>query len=158
MSLPSRVTRSTLSNLYSTYRQTAQSFQSYNFREYFLRVSDRKFGEELGEVLGGSSKLDLKALAESSAATSSSSSSAEEDLLASVSQEQKERFKAWWSDAHKDLEQLKRSAVVNSLFIAPRLVVEGRGNVMTEGGGGAGVEASAGGAGHVVDPEHTKDP
>merc|ERR1711879_431159 len=93
MSLPSRVTRSTLSNLYNTYRQTAQSFQSYNFREYFLRVSDRKFGEELGEVLGGSSKLDLKALAESSAATSSSSSSAEEDLLASVSQEQKERLR-----------------------------------------------------------------
>lgn len=157
MSLPSRVTRSTLSSLYNSYIHTAQSFQSYNFREYFLRISDRKFGEELSKALNGSSssssriKLeDIKAAAASSSSSSSSSSSAaspssaaeeEEDVLANITPEQKEKFKAWWTAAQKDLEQLKRSAVVNSLFIAPRLVVEGRGNVMSHGGGGAGMEA-----------------
>lgn len=150
-----RITRSALRSLHSSYVQTAQSFQSYNFREYFVRLSDRKFGKEL-EQLGlasqvgqsGSTTSSSSSSAPSSASASSSttsptstSTSESEDLLSSLSAEQQERIQSWWNRANSELAQLQRASVVNNLFIAPKLVVEGRGNVMVSGGGGAGMEA-----------------
>jgi len=118
------ITRSHLSSLQSAYASTASSFQSYNFREYFERVANRKFNLELQGIIG----------------QSSTSNSDGGDLLESLDEQGKQALKKWWETAHKDLETWKRSSVVNNLFIAPKLVVEGAGNLMIQGGGGAGAE------------------
>lgn len=124
------ITRTAIASLHSSYNQAAQSFQSYNFREYFLRLGDRKFGKELEGIVGSSAS-----------SQSSSQQQQQDDLTSQLDSTQREGLQAWYNKQVKDLETLKRAAVVNSLYIAPRLVVEGRGNVMTEGGGGAGMEA-----------------
>lgn len=144
------ITRSALASLHSNYVRTAQSFQSYNFREYFLRVAERKFSEDLERIVGPSvtKKLSLPSIASTSTSappSSSSSSSSQEDsqdILGSLSQEEQKKLKEWLSRSEQDLEQWKRASIVNNLFQAPRLVVEGKGNMMTSGGGGAGMEAA----------------
>lgn len=141
--------------------RAAGSFGSYNFREYFLRLADRKFNEELPSIVGKdiSQKLSFPPASKvysslSSGQQGSSSSNASQqqqqsgtpgeedtDLLASLPEEQKTRLQEWWNIAHNDLEVWKRSSIVNNLYAAPRLVVEGEGNLSVEGGGGAGMEA-----------------
>jgi hypothetical protein len=128
------ITRSHLSSLQSAYASTASSFQSYNFREYFERVANRKFNIELQGIIGQSPHSDG-------------------DLLELLDEQGKQALKKWWETAHKDLETWKRSSVVNNLFIAPKLVVEGAANLMSAGGGGAGMEQAAGGAGQPVNPD-----
>lgn len=119
------ITRSHLSSLQSAYASTASSFQSYNFREYFERLANRKFNLELQGIIG-----------------KSTSNEGGGDLLESLDEQGKQALKKWWETAHKDLETWKRSSVVNNLFIAPKLVVEGAANLMSAGGGGAGAEAA----------------
>ncbi|KZT60007.1 hypothetical protein CALCODRAFT_492997 [Calocera cornea HHB12733] len=54
-----------------------------------------------------------------------------------------------YQDGMKELEVLRRAAVVNRLYEGPKLVVEKErlGRAAGLGGGGAGMEASVGGAG-----------
>lgn len=145
------ITRSALASLHGNYVRTAQSFQSYNFREYFLRVAERKFSEDLERIVGPSvtKQLSLPSISSTSTSTpisqppsSSASQEDSQDILASLSQDEQKKLKEWWSRSEQDLEQWKRASIVNNLFQAPRLVVEGKGNMMTSGGGGAGMEAS----------------
>lgn len=160
--VPRNISRRALTGLHSSMARAAGSFGSYNFREYFLRLADRKFNDELSSIIGQQSyqKLSLppasKVYSSLSSSSSSSSSSSgqsasqqssppgEEDtnLLASLPEEQKARLQEWWNRANNDLEVWKRSSIVNNLYAAPRLVVEGEGNIVAEGGGGAGMEAS----------------
>ena len=143
----SQVTRSALSSLQSSYVHAAQSFQTYNFREYFLRLSARKFSTELDAILGaGVVKLPAVASTrsnplESDEGAGRAPADGSEDLLAGLEPAKQEELKRWLDRAHKDLEQWMRASVVNNLFIAPKLVVEGAGTMMTDGGGGAGMEA-----------------
>ncbi|KAK4051947.1 hypothetical protein OIV83_002652 [Microbotryomycetes sp. JL201] len=69
------------------------------------------------------------------AATDSSASSSS----ATLSPEQ--RLREWYAESLSELAVMARSAIVNRMYEAPRLVVEGVGRVMTSGGGGAGAEA-----------------
>lgn len=163
-SIQNTISRRSLKSLHASMARAAGSFGTYNFREYFLRIADRKFGEELPAILGnqgGSSKLSFppahsiysslsssQASSSSSSNTSSSASASQStpgeddvDLLSTLPQEQQERLKEWWSKANHDLEVWKRSSIVNNLYEAPPLVVEGQGNITVQGGGGAGMEA-----------------
>ncbi|KAK9898226.1 hypothetical protein P389DRAFT_30699 [Cystobasidium minutum MCA 4210] len=175
--VPRNISRRALTGLHTSMARAAGSFGSYNFREYFLRLADRKFNDELSSIIGQQSyqKLSLQpaskiytSLASSSSAASSSNSQQQSsppgeedtDLLATLPEEQKARLQEWWNKANNDLEVWKRSSIVNNLYAAPRLVVEGEGNLAVEGGGGAGMEASAGGAGQPIEPSvdgHGKD-
>lgn len=133
--------------------RAAGSFGSYNFREYFLRLADRKFHEELSSIVGQqtyqklsfppASKVysSLSSGQQSQQQQSSTPGEEDTDLLASLPDEQKARLQEWWNRANNDLEVWKRSSVVNNLYAAPRLVVEGEGNIAVEGGGGDGMEA-----------------
>lgn len=142
--------------------RAAGSFGSYNFREYFLRLADRKFNEELSSIVGKQTyqKLSFPPASKVYSSLSSSSSSGQQqqhqqqsssattpgeeedtDLLSSLPEEQKIRLKEWFNKANNDLEVWKRSSIVNNLYAAPRLVVEGEGNLAVEGGGGDGMEA-----------------
>ena len=143
------ITRSALASMHSNYVRTAQSFQSYNFREYFLRVAERKFSDDLERIVGSSviGKLSLPSISSTStsnpsAQASPSSSEDSKDLLQSLSQDEQKKLAEWWNRSEQDLEQWKRASIVNNLFQAPRLVVEGKGIMQTQGGGGAGMEAS----------------
>jgi hypothetical protein len=157
----STISRRALTGLHSSMARAAGSFGSYNFREYFLRLADRKFEQDLSSILGQQtySKLSLPkassvyaSLSKSSSSNSASqqqqsSSSAtpgeeDVDILQSLPEEQKARLQEWWNKANSEVEIWKRSSIVNNLYAAPRLVVEGEGNIMVEGGGGAGMEAS----------------
>lgn len=55
----------------------------------------------------------------------------------------------WYAAAKRDLASLRRAALTNQMYAGEKLVVE-RPRVIT-GGGGAGAEASVGGAGQPTD-------
>lgn len=74
--------------LYKAWQETANSFKSYNFKEYFLRQADRKFQAAFP--------------------------------FHASQQEQTQYLK----QVQQDLAVLKRAALVNSLYEAPKLVVE----------------------------------
>lgn len=57
-----------------------------------------------------------------------------------------EKLKAFYETAKKDLEVLRRAALMNRMYEGERLVVEHPQLII--GGGGAGAEASTGGGGH----------
>lgn len=58
------------------------------------------------------------------------------------------RIRAHYDQFREELKTLRRSAVVNRLYEGPKLVIEKP--RLRIGGGGAGMEASAGGAGQPV--------
>jgi hypothetical protein len=123
MAPPSPITRKHLLSLYTQFLRASNSFASYNFRHYFVRHTRHKFRVELPQLLGVQPSM--------------SGSPKYEPTPGSV-----EKLRGWWTEAEKDLAQLKRSAVINRMYLAPQLVVEGRGKVMATGGGGAGMEQS----------------
>ena len=51
----SPITRQRVLTLYHSYLRSAQSFQSYNFREYFVRRTRHRFREELPRLIASSS-------------------------------------------------------------------------------------------------------
>ena len=147
------ITRSSLAALQSSYVRAASSFQTYNFREYFLRVADRTFSSDLERIVGSSTlqtlslpaisltSKDAASASSSQKSTSSEGAADDKDLLSQLSDDKKKELVDWYNQSEADLEQWKRSSIVNNLFLAPRLVVEGAGTVMSPGGGGAGMEA-----------------
>ncbi|BGP30787.1 hypothetical protein JCM10296v2_002544 [Rhodotorula toruloides] len=157
------ITRTHLLALYKEELRVAHSFASYNFKQYFLRRTRNKFRTELPALLDAS--YASPASAPSSSSTSSSSPAASEASTSSTpasssaegaGRTPEERLRDWYTESLGELAVMARAAIVNKMYEAPKLVVEGRGKVMAVGGGGAGVEASYGGGGQPVDPENPR--
>lgn len=128
------ITRTHLVALYKEHLRTANSFASYNFKQYFVRRARDKFRQDLPALLDAN-------FASSAAAPSSTSSSTTAAPSSSSSRTNDERLRAWYEESLSELAVMARSAIVNGMYEAPKLVVEGRGKVMAVGGGGAGAEA-----------------
>lgn len=147
---------------------------SYNFRTYFLRRSHDLFRSNLlppsqaatsspyskaGSSTTTASPPSLTSPTPSilSSGSGSSSSSSSSPLTApppsgatnpqgeGAGSASAEKIKAFYETAVKDLEVLKRAALMNRMYEGEKLVVE-RPQLIV-GGGGAGAEASVGGAG-----------
>ncbi|BGP06749.1 hypothetical protein JCM10049v2_002573 [Rhodotorula toruloides] len=154
------ITRAHLLALYKEELRVAHSFASYNFKQYFLRRTRNKFRTELPALLDAS--YASPALAPSSSSSSPAAPEASTSPTpASPSAEgagrtPEERLRDWYTESLGELAVMARAAIVNKMYEAPKLVVEGRGKVMAVGGGGAGVEASYGGGGQPVDPANPR--
>ncbi|KAG9047925.1 hypothetical protein FS837_001181 [Tulasnella sp. UAMH 9824] len=107
--------------LYQSFIRTSRSFASYNFRTYFIRNSQEKFRAHLVT---------------------------KHPLGPNAEEKDPQRITELYNKAQEDLAALKRAAVVNRLYEGPKLVVEKARPIV--GGGGAGMEASAGGGGQPV--------
>ncbi|TNY22763.1 hypothetical protein DMC30DRAFT_410876 [Rhodotorula diobovata] len=158
------ISRTHLLALYKEQLRVAHTFGSYNFREYFLRRTRNKFRAELPALLDAA-----YASPSSSAASPSTSSSSSPAPHASTStapskevnggadspaRTPEDRLREWYTESLGELAVMARAAIVNGMYEAPKLVIEGRGRAMAVGGGGAGVEASYGGGGQPADPEN----
>lgn len=147
----------------------ADSFSSYNFRQYFVRRTKEKFRVEvpslLSRVEGTEQKEEegvlqaLKSAAVESKvkeaekeeeahegsiytpSTTPSSSTSTSAAAAAAEATPEAALRAWYAESLSELAVMARSAIVNQMYEAPRLVVEGVGRVMVTGGGGAGQEA-----------------
>ncbi|CAO1639270.1 unnamed protein product [Sympodiomycopsis kandeliae] len=141
MSAPSKTQ---ILSLYRKYLATAQSFSSYNFRTYFLRRSRDLFRSNLlpPSQAATSSPYSKAGSATTSASPPSLTSPAPSEVQ---SEDATTKLKAFYQTAVRDLEVLKRSALVNRMYEGEKLVVEKPRLIV--GGGGAGAEASVGGAG-----------
>ncbi|EGG07095.1 uncharacterized protein MELLADRAFT_35661 [Melampsora larici-populina 98AG31] len=118
--LPKQITPQHISNLHTAFLNTSSRFTSYNFREYFIRRSNLKFNQELPTII------------KSTSITSETS----------TDQSSQETLQKWWKDSIKELMVLERASVMNRLYEAPKLVVEGEGRFIVAAGGGAGMEQS----------------
>ncbi|KWU44214.1 hypothetical protein RHOSPDRAFT_34227 [Rhodotorula sp. JG-1b] len=168
------ITRTHLLALYKEELRVAHSFASYNFKQYFLRRTRNKFRTELPALLDAAYANPASSSSGSTVASSSSSSSSSpsaEPTSSSISaisspssakenasspaaaRTPEDRLREWYAESLSELAVMARSAIVNSMYEAPKLVVEGKGRVMTAGGGGAGAEASYGGGGQPTNPE-----
>lgn len=135
------ITRTHVVALYKEHLRVANSFASYNFKQYFIRRAKDKFRTELPALLDSN-----YASSSSSSSTPSTSSSSDSTTLETTQEdagplENQERMRAWYQENLSELAVMARSAIVNGMYEAPKLVVEGRGKVMATGGGGAGAEA-----------------
>ncbi|KAG8893446.1 hypothetical protein FRC00_010512 [Tulasnella sp. 408] len=72
----------------------------------------------------------------------------QEKFRAHLEEKDPQRITELYNKAQEDLAALKRAAVVNRLYEGPKLVVEKPRPIV--GGGGAGMEASAGGGGQPI--------
>lgn len=164
------ITRTHLLALYKEQLRVANSFSSYNFRQYFVRRTKDKFRLEVPALLdaveqheeGGAAagkegvvealkqaakeaepKQEAPAAAEDASIYSPTStplpSASSSDAASSNSPQ--DALREWYTESLSELAVLARSAIVNQMYEAPRLVVEGVGQVMATGGGGAGQEA-----------------
>ncbi|TIB42307.1 hypothetical protein E3P86_00426 [Wallemia ichthyophaga] len=120
-----QINRHHLLALFRALQRSATRFSSYNFRHYFLRRNRVAFRDFLGIHPVG---------------TPTHGQAADQ---ASVN--------SFYSHQRDQLGVISRAATVNRMFEGERLVVE-RPRIIT-GGGGAGMEASAGGAGQPVNPK-----
>lgn len=144
------ISRSHLLALYREELRVAHSFASYNFKEYFLRRTRTKFRTELPALLDSAyanSSSSSSAAAPSSAASSPSATASSSSTPVTSSggdgtaRTPEDRLREWYAESLSELAVMARSALINSMYEAPKLVVEGKANVMTTGGGGAGAEA-----------------
>ncbi|GAA5836054.1 hypothetical protein JCM9279_002179 [Rhodotorula babjevae] len=157
------ISRTHLLALYKEQLRVAHSFGSYNFREYFIRRTRNKFRAELPALLDAAYASPSSSSATSSSASSSapqastSSAPATTDGQAgadSPARTPEDRLREWYTESLGELAVMARAAIVNGMYEAPKLVIEGRGRAMAVGGGGAGAEASYGGGGQPADPAH----
>ena len=136
------ITRTHLLALYKEQLRVSNSFASYNFKQYFLRRTRDKFRTELPALLDQNYALPSSSSPFSSTSTSSSSSSTSSTSTPTTGGgSNEERLRKWYQESLSELAVMARSAIVNGMYEAPKLVVEGRGKVMAVGGGGAGAEA-----------------
>ncbi|TIA88448.1 hypothetical protein E3P99_02579 [Wallemia hederae] len=125
MSGASQINRHHLLALFRAMQRSATRFSSYNFRHYFLRRNRVAFRGFLGIHPVG---------------TPTTGKAADQGAV-----------NAFYAQQRDQLDVISRAAAVNRMFEGERLVVE-RPRIITSGGG-AGMEASAGGAGQPVNPE-----
>ncbi|MBW0466628.1 hypothetical protein O181_006343 [Austropuccinia psidii MF-1] len=133
--IPTQIKQQHISRLQSSFLAASSRFGSYNFREYFIRRTNEKFERDLPRLVGAKEITD--------------------QTLCDVDFSTKERLNSWFQDAVQELAVLERASAMNRLFEAPKLVVEGLGNAVIEGGGGAGMEQAQGGGGHPNKPGDT---
>ncbi|KAH9817347.1 hypothetical protein DFH28DRAFT_177798 [Melampsora americana] len=126
--LPKQINRQDILNLHHTFLNTSSQFTSYNFREYFIRRSNLKFNQDLPKLLKPSITT-----------TTTTNTTTQEIPTDSSSQD---KLQQWWKDSIDELMVLERASVMNRLYEAPKLVVEGEGRFRVAGGGGAGMEQS----------------
>lgn len=144
--VPASITRPHLVSLYAAYLRASSRFASYNFRSYFLRRSREKFRTELPAFLTG---LSASSSTAGQLSTAEKGSALDKRLAnarggppeeAGLEQVDPKKLREWYLEARRELGVLERAAVMNRMYEAPKLVVEGAGKVMTTGGGGAGME------------------
>ena len=82
------ISRQQILNLYHAHLRVARSFNSYNFKEYFLRQSRDKFRVRLPALVA---QHDGQATADGA-------------------------LSAWYKEAQSELATLKRAAIVNRLY------------------------------------------
>lgn len=121
--MPPAPTVQQIKSLYNATLTTASRFSSYNFHNYFTYRTQQTF------------KPILSALDPQPGATP-------------VSQPDPNTLAKFYEDKQGELEVLKRASELNRMFAGPKLVVEHAQPITS--GGGAGMEASAGGAGQPV--------
>ncbi|WWD22117.1 hypothetical protein CI109_106606 [Kwoniella shandongensis] len=121
--MPPAPTVQQVQSLYSATVSAASRFASYNFHNYFLRRTDEVFKPVLEAINPASGSTPVGSI--------------EPNELAKFYEEQKTQ-----------LEVMKRASEVNRMFEGPKLVVEHARPITS--GGGAGMEASAGGGGQPV--------
>ncbi|GAA5936754.1 hypothetical protein JCM3775_000188 [Rhodotorula graminis] len=154
------ISRTHLLALYKEQLRVAHSFGSYNFREYFIRRTRNKFRAELPALLDAAyaspSSTSSSASAPSTSSPPASTSSAPTTATEgdSPARAPEDRLREWYTESLGELAVMARAAIVNGMYEAPKLVIEGRGRAMAVGGGGAGAEASYGGGGQPADPAH----
>ncbi|KAL9938995.1 hypothetical protein V8E36_001808 [Tilletia maclaganii] len=153
-------TRAQILSLYRRYLSTSQSFASYNFRTYFLRRSRDMFRSALLPASQATNSSPFSKAADVTApAVPASLVRAPESLgsASAVGQQggggagegsAEERVAKFYATAVKELDVLRRAAIVNRLYQGERLVVEQPRLIV--GGGGNGAEAGAGGGGQPV--------
>lgn len=118
--MPPAPTVQQIQSLYSATVNASQRFTSYNFHKYFLRRTDEIFKPVLASL--------------TPPAGSAPSDPIDPSRLAQFYEHQKTQ-----------LEILERASEVNRMYEGPKLVVEHAQPITS--GGGAGMEASAGGGG-----------
>ncbi|BGP38619.1 hypothetical protein JCM10450v2_002568 [Rhodotorula kratochvilovae] len=147
------ISRTHLLALYKEQLRVAHSFGTYNFREYFLRRTRTKFRSELPALLDAAYAPSTSSSSAPQASTSRAPAAEVQDVAAEAARTPEDRLRAWYTESLGELAVMARAAIVNGMYEAPKLVIEGRGRVMAVGGGGAGVEASYGGAGQPANPD-----
>ncbi|ORY88829.1 hypothetical protein BCR35DRAFT_301179 [Leucosporidium creatinivorum] len=165
------ITRTHLLALYKEQLRVANSFSSYNFRQYFVRRTKDKFRLEVPALLDaveqqGEAAVEgaatgkegvveaLKQAAQEAAPKEESPAEdasiysptstplpAADSAVTASSNSPQDALREWYTESLSELAVLARSAIVNQMYEAPRLVVEGVGQVVATGGGGAGQEA-----------------
>lgn len=133
----SKPTLAQIQQLYKSTLTAAGRFASYNYRTHFLRRADEVFRPVIASM-ENQGKTDLK----------SSPSTAEKTAPDSRSVSQQVDLSQFYEEHTKELEVLQRAAEVNRAFKGDKLVVE-HPRLITSGGG-AGMEAAAGGGGQPV--------
>ena len=112
-----------LQSLYNATKTASSRFASYNFRQYFIHRTDELFSPIMSAVDPNPG--------------ATPSQTPDLNLLT--------RF---YDERSRELSVLRRASEVNRLFEGPKLVVEHPRPITS--GGGAGMEASAGGGGQPV--------
>ncbi|WVN88005.1 uncharacterized protein L203_103203 [Cryptococcus depauperatus CBS 7841] len=113
----------TVQQIQSLYRATvsaSQQFSSYNFKKYFLRRTDEVFKPVLASINPPAGS-------------------------APVNPPDPVQLAQFYEDRKAQLEVIRRASEVNRMYQGPKLVVEHARPITS--GGGAGMEASAGGGG-----------
>lgn len=163
------INRTHLLALYKEQLRVANSFSSYNFRQYFVRRTKDKFRLEVpalldaveqhdeGALAAGGKEGVVEALKQAAKEAAPKEAAPAEDASiysptstplpaasatdAASSNSPQDALREWYTESLSELAVLARSAIVNQMYEAPRLVVEGVGQVIATGGGGAGQEA-----------------
>jgi hypothetical protein len=136
------ITNQHLVAIYREQLRIANSFSSYNFKAYFVRKTKAKFRTELPSLLlSSSSTLASSHLAAPAGATSEAPEA--NSIYAPIGGEPlgvaveegttpEARLRNWYAEALSELAVMARASVVNRLYEAPKLVVEGRGKVVEQ--------------------------
>lgn len=122
--MPPAPTLVQVQSLHAATVTAASRFASYNFKSYFLRRTEERFAPILKSLNPDSASLQP-------------GQSVDPAALAK-----------FYEEESAQLDVMKRAAEVNRLFEGPKLVVEHARPITS--GGGAGMEASAGGGGQPV--------
>lgn len=155
---PSRpITRAHILALYKEQLRVAHSYSAYNFKHYFVRRARHQFRVELPALIEAAASAASTSAPSSSIESPKSAAKEEENSIyapitstptsspstsVSTLTSSEQVLRTWYDEALKELGVLARGSIVNRLYEAPKLVVEGRGRVMIVGGGGAGAEAA----------------
>ena len=133
------VTQPHIIALYKQHLQVANSFPSYNFREYFIRRTRENFrstlpplvsAEEAVKAIGTKSPLKVDAGESESIYAPKGISTIPTDASGSTGVSlltpEEIQLKQWYSNSLDDLAILTRSAMVNRLYEGQKLVVEAK--------------------------------